>query len=152
GGDLLGQVVDGRAEAAVDDDRIGALAGELEGAEQALAVVADGGLPAHGEADVLELLAHVAEVGVDDLAGQHLVARADDLDAHAHRSSPGANDASRWRRPAPPTLGDEARPGPRAIRGRGESIIHRPRCTLGRPGGRRVARARRKGWDSRATR
>ena len=35
-----------------------------------------------GEPDVLELLAHVAEVGVDDLAGQDLVAGADDLDAH----------------------------------------------------------------------
>jgi hypothetical protein len=37
----------------------------------------------HREPDILEFLAHVAEVGVDDLAGEHFVSRADDLDAHA---------------------------------------------------------------------
>ena len=80
--DLLRQVVHRRPQAAVDDDRIRALSGELEGQQQALAIVADRRLPLHREPDVLELLAHVAEVGVDDLARQHLVARADDLDAH----------------------------------------------------------------------
>ena len=34
------------------------------------------------EPDILELLCHVAEIGVDDLAGEHLVAGADDLDPH----------------------------------------------------------------------
>ena len=82
GRDLLREVVDRGAEAAVDDDGVGALGGQLERQQQALAVVADGGLPRDGEADVLELLAHVAEVGVDDLAGQDLVAGADDLDTH----------------------------------------------------------------------
>ena len=88
--DLLRQVVHRRPEAAVDDDRIRPLSGELEGQQQALAIVADRRLPLHREPDVLELLAHVAEVRVDDLAGQHLVARADDLDAHGppFRKSP----------------------------------------------------------------
>src|SRR5437870_1634532 len=80
--DFLGQVVDGGAEPAVDDDGIRALGGKLKGPEQALAVVAHRGLPLHGEAHVLQLLAHVAEVGVDDLAGEDLVARADDLEPH----------------------------------------------------------------------
>jgi hypothetical protein len=55
--------------------------GEVEGAEQAGAVVADRGAPDDGQAGILQLLAHVAEIGVDDLAGEHLVAGADDLDA-----------------------------------------------------------------------
>ena len=80
--DLLRQIIDGRAETAIDDDRIGALRGKAERIQQALAVVADGGAPVHRQPDVLELLAHVAEVGIDDLAGEDFVSRADDLDAH----------------------------------------------------------------------
>src|SRR4030095_8214512 len=67
---------------AVDEHRVRALGGEEEGAHQALPVVAHRGFPRHGQAHVLELLAHVGEVGVDDLARQHLVAGADDLDSH----------------------------------------------------------------------
>src|SRR5207247_417136 len=82
GGDLLREIVDGWAEAAVDDDGAGAGAGQAEGLQQALAIVADGRLPRDRQPDVLELLADVSEVGVDDLAGEHLVAGADHLDAH----------------------------------------------------------------------
>src|SRR6185436_7141586 len=76
------QVIDRGAQSAVDDHGVGPLAGQPEGAQQVLAVVADRRLPLDGQADVLELLAHVGEVRVDDLAGEDLVARADDLDPH----------------------------------------------------------------------
>ena len=56
---------------------------QQERLQQALAVVADRRAPAHRQPDILELLAHVAEIGVDDLAGEDFVAGADDLDAHA---------------------------------------------------------------------
>src|SRR5205807_777861 len=82
GRDLLGEVVDGGSEAAVDDDGVGALPRQLEGAEQALPVVAHRGLPPDREPDILELLADVGEVAVDDPARQDLVTRADDLDPH----------------------------------------------------------------------
>ena len=45
GGYLLRQVIDGGAEAAVDDDRIDALGGKAERLQQAFPVVADGGAP-----------------------------------------------------------------------------------------------------------
>jgi hypothetical protein len=51
--------------------------------QQGVAVVADRRAPAHRQPDILELLRHVAEIGVDDLAGQDLVAGADDLDLHS---------------------------------------------------------------------
>ena len=81
-GDLLREVVHRRAETAVDDDGVGALARQLKGAQEALAVVTDRRLPGDREAHVLELLADVSEVGVDNLAGEDLVAGTDDLDAH----------------------------------------------------------------------
>ena len=81
-GHFLRQVIDGRAEAAIDDDRIGTLRCKLECLEQAFAIVADRGAPVHRKSDILELLAHVAEIGIDDLAGEDFVSRADDLDAH----------------------------------------------------------------------
>ena len=55
GGDLLRQIVDRGAEAAIDDDRVGALAGEPERGQERVAVVADDGAPAHREPDILEL-------------------------------------------------------------------------------------------------
>jgi hypothetical protein len=60
-----------------------ASAGLHKGREQGLAVVTDRSAPAHGQPDILQLPADVAEIGVDDLAGQHLVAGADYLDPHA---------------------------------------------------------------------
>src|SRR5204862_6587132 len=84
-GALPREVVDGGAEAAVADDGVGALARQLKGTQEALAVVAHRRLPGDREADVLELLADVREVGVDDLAAEDLVAGTDDLDAHGYR-------------------------------------------------------------------
>ena len=101
--------------------------GEPERLEQALPIVADGGLPPDGEPDVLEPLAHVAEVGIDDLARQDLVARADDLDVHG-RLSPGSS----------PRAASGGRPGPRpavAPRGPPRGAGRRPRaeaCRCGR--------------------
>ena len=82
-GDLLRQIVDRRTEPAVDDDGVGALARKLEREQQVVAIVADRRLPRHREPEILQLLADVAEIGVDDLAGEHLVAGADDFDTHA---------------------------------------------------------------------
>src|SRR5439155_26812334 len=107
-GDLLREVVHGGAEAAVDDDGVGALPRQLERAQQALAVVADRRFPCEREPDVLEPLADEGEVGVDDLAGQDLVAGADDLDAHqrstfssASTTACGFSRGMKW--PAPGT-------------------------------------------------
>jgi hypothetical protein len=101
--DLLRQIVDRRAEPAVDDDRVGAPAGVQKRRQQGVAVVADRRSPAHRQADILQLLGDVAEVGVDDLAGQHLVAGADDLDQHLGHAmklsrSPGSGQsiAASW--------------------------------------------------------
>jgi hypothetical protein len=82
GGDFLREVVDGGPQPAIDYDGIGALGRQPEGREQLLAVVADGRPRGDREPEILELLGHVAEIGIDDLAGQDLVAGADDLDAH----------------------------------------------------------------------
>src|SRR2546428_134067 len=80
--DFLGQVVDRGAQAAVDDDRVGAAPRQPKRPQQALPIVTDRRFPPDREPDVLELLTDVAEVGVDDLPRQDLVTRADDLDAH----------------------------------------------------------------------
>jgi hypothetical protein len=82
GGDFLRQIVDRRAEAAIHHHRIGALCSEAKGVEQRVPVVADDRSPAHRQPEILELLAHIAEVSVDDLAGEDFVAGANDLDAH----------------------------------------------------------------------
>ena len=79
---LLREVVDRGAQPAIDDHRIGPLAGLAEGLQQAGAVVADRGAPMDREPDVAEPPRHVAVVGVDRLAGQDLVAGAEDFDAH----------------------------------------------------------------------
>ena len=80
--DFLRQVIDRRTQPAIDDHRIGTSAGVQERLQQTVAVVADRGAPMDGKPDIFELLGHVAEIGVDDLAGQNFVAGADDLDAH----------------------------------------------------------------------
>src|SRR4029453_7756517 len=82
---LLREVVDGRAQTAIDDHRIGALAGLAESLQEAFPVVADGGAPVHGQPDIAEPPRHVAVIGVDGLAGQDLVAGAQDFYAHARR-------------------------------------------------------------------
>src|SRR6202035_2432294 len=116
--DLLGEIVDGGPQPAIDDDRIGTSPGHSKRREQFLAIIADGRPPAHREPEILELLGHIAEIGVDDLAGQNLVPGADDLDAHAlplcyyskarlmraqssiARSSPGVMAITSWLQPA----------------------------------------------------
>ena len=82
GGDFLREIIDRRPEAAVDDDCIGALAGELKREQQIFAIVADSGFPFDGKAAVFELLGDIAEIGIDDFAGEYFVAGADDFDAH----------------------------------------------------------------------
>jgi hypothetical protein len=89
-GDFLRQVIDGGAEAAIDDDHVGPFSGEAEGAQQSVTVIADDRPPADGESDVFELLAHIAEVRIDDLARQDFIASANDLDAHAAHPCPSA--------------------------------------------------------------
>src|SRR5262249_21260325 len=91
--DFLRQIVDGRTEPAIDDDRVGALGRQSKRGEQLLTVIPDGRPPARRQPEILDLLAHIAEVGVDDLAGQNLVAGADDLNAHASTSSPCVDSA-----------------------------------------------------------
>ena len=91
--DLLRQIVDGRPQPTIDDNGLGARPGHLECRQQFLAVVADNRPPRHRQPEILELLAHVVEVGVDDFAGQDFVAGADDLDAHS-LASPGWVDGA----------------------------------------------------------
>ncbi len=80
---FLGQIVERRTQSAVYDDRVGALPGEPERKEQTLAIVSDRGFPLYRKPEILELLADVAEVGVDDLAGEDFVTGAYDFDPHA---------------------------------------------------------------------
>ena len=80
--DFLRQVIHRRAKPAIDDHRVGALGRQLEGRQQCLPVVTHGGAPIDRQPDILELLGHVRKVGIDDLAGEHFVAGAENLDAH----------------------------------------------------------------------
>ena len=54
--------------------------------QQILAIIADSGFPAHGKTKILKLLSDVAEIRIDDLAGENLVPGADNLDVHAGHS------------------------------------------------------------------
>src|SRR5262249_36625431 len=83
GGNLLGKVIDRGSQSAVDDDGVGALPGESKREQQALAIVSHLCFPTEREPELLELLAYVAEVGVDDLAGENLAPRAYDFYPHA---------------------------------------------------------------------
>ena len=102
--DLLRQIIDGRPEAAIDDHRICPLAGVQERSEQRIAVVADRRPPAHRQPDILELLADMAEIGVDDFAGEDFVAGTDDFDQHepshpmklSRRPGSGQSIAASW--------------------------------------------------------
>ena len=82
GRDFLREVVDRGPQPAIDDHGVGALAGLTEGLQQARPVVADRGAPVHGQPDIAQAARHVAVVGVDGLAGQDLVAGAQDFYAH----------------------------------------------------------------------
>jgi hypothetical protein len=63
--DLLGKIVDGGTEPAVDDHGVDALSCEPERLQQGLPVVADRRPPLDLKAGVPKLLADVAEIGVD---------------------------------------------------------------------------------------
>jgi hypothetical protein len=82
GRQLLAEIVDGGSQPAVHDHRVGALARLPEGGEKRRAVVAHGGAPVDVEPHFAQAAGHVAVVGVDRLAGQDLVAGAQDFDAH----------------------------------------------------------------------
>ena len=82
GGDLLGKVVDRGPQPAIDDHRVGALAGLAEVRQQARAVVADRGAPVHGQPDLAEPAGDVAVIAVDGLAGEDFVAGAEYFHAH----------------------------------------------------------------------
>ncbi len=92
-GNFLREIVDRRTEPAIDDDGVGALASLTECSQQRLAVIAYCRAPTHRQSEILELLADVTEVAIDDLAGQHLVSGADDLDLHARILPPLAAPA-----------------------------------------------------------
>ena len=73
GGDgLAGEVVLGGAEAAGHDDDVGALEGDLDGAGEAVEVIADGGLVVEVDADGGQAGGEVRGVGVEDLAEEDL--------------------------------------------------------------------------------
>src|SRR5262249_58434456 len=126
-GDLLRQIVDGGPEAAVDDHRVRPRAGQTEGLQETLAIVTDRRLPRHRQPHVLGLLADVRKVGVDDLAGQALVAGTDDLDPHqrstfnsASTTACGFSRGMKWPTPGttrssvPAGKSAASRPTPRA--------------------------------------
>ena len=79
---LLGEVVHRGSQPPVDDHHAGPLSGLPEGLQQVRPVVAHGDSPPHREAVILQLLGHVGKIGIDDLAGEHLVTGADHFDAH----------------------------------------------------------------------
>ena len=80
--ELLRQVVDRGAEAAIDDHRVRPRAGLPEGLKQRGPVVAHGRAPMDVEAEFAEATGDMAVVGVDRLTGQNLVAGAQNFDAH----------------------------------------------------------------------
>ena len=83
GGDRLArEVVLGGAEAAGHDDDVGAAEGDLDGVDEALEVVADGGVEVEVEADGGQAGGDVLGVGVEDLAQEDLGADGDDLGLH----------------------------------------------------------------------
>ena len=83
---LLAEIVHGRPEPAVHDHRVGPPGGGVEGGAQLRPVVAHRGLARHRQAELRQAAAEPAEIGVDGLAGQHLVAGADNFDAQELRS------------------------------------------------------------------
>ena len=83
---LLAEVVHRRPEPAVHNHGIGPPGGGIEGGAQLRPVVAHRGLARHRQAEFGQAPAEAAEIGVDGLAGQHLVAGADHFDAQTLRS------------------------------------------------------------------
>ena len=82
GGGFAGQVVFGGAQAAHQDDDVGAAQRGSNGIHQILAAVADDGLEGNRDANLVELLGQVERVGVLPVRGEHLRADGDDFRFH----------------------------------------------------------------------
>ncbi len=83
GGDgLAGEVVLGGAEAAGEEDDVGAVEGGAGGVGEVLEVVADDGFEGDGDAEVVETGGEVERVGVLPVGGEHLGAGGDDFSDH----------------------------------------------------------------------
>ena len=79
---LAGEVVFGGAEAAGEDDDVGAAEGDADGGGEVVAVVADDGLEGDGDAEVVEAGGEVERVGVLAMRREHLGADGDDFSDH----------------------------------------------------------------------
>ena len=82
GDGFAGEVVFGGAEAAHEDDNVGAAEGGADGVDQVFAAVADDGLEGDGDAELVELFGEVEGVGVLAEGGEHLGADGDDFGFH----------------------------------------------------------------------
>ncbi len=76
---LAGEVVFGGAEAAGEEDDVGAVEGDVDGRAEVVAVVADDGLEGDGDAEVVEAGGEVEGVGVLTMRREHLGANGDDF-------------------------------------------------------------------------
>ena len=86
---LAGEVVFGGAEAAGEDDDVGAGEGDANGGGEVSAVVADDGLEGDGDAEVVEAGGEVEGVGVLAMRREHLGADGDDFCDHFVLLPPG---------------------------------------------------------------
>jgi hypothetical protein len=87
---LAREVVLRRTHAAAHHDEIGARGGLADGGVEVGAIVADEGLPPDHHAELPQPVHEPGGVRVDDLPGEELVARREDLDVEAHASTPSA--------------------------------------------------------------
>src|SRR5262249_9102947 len=94
GGDLGGEIVDGRAEAAGADDDVDRGAELAEGGLEDGTIVADGDVADDPEAEASHLLGELGRVGVDDLTSEHLVARREDGARQRAHAAPVGEDGS----------------------------------------------------------
>jgi hypothetical protein len=76
---LASEVVFGGAEAAGEEDDVGAVESDADGRGEVLAVVADNGLEGYGDAEVIEARGEVEGVGVLPVRRQHLGTDGDDF-------------------------------------------------------------------------
>ena len=86
GDGFAGEVVFGGAEAAAEDEDVGAEESVLRGRHEAAAVVADDAFEDYIDAEQVELLGEVERVGVHAVGSEQLGAHRDDFGVHAVRS------------------------------------------------------------------
>ena len=94
GGGFAGEVVFGGAEAAGEDDDVGAGDGDGGGAGEVREVVADDGLEGDLYAEVVEAVGEVEGVGVLTVGREHLGAGSDDFSDHGVVGFPGLESGS----------------------------------------------------------